>query len=112
MPAYFAAKNIILGGVKSVTVHDTELAAIEDLSSQVIGTYGHMHIHTQSNTSAFDFHSQYYLTEEDVGKRNRATACVEKLAELNNYVKVTSSTEELTDEFLQQFQVSHMCMYK
>lgn len=75
------AKNIILGGVKSVTVHDTEVATIEDLSSQ------------------------YYLSEEDVGTKNRATACVEKLAELNNYVKVTSSTQELTDEFLQQFQV-------
>ena len=70
-----------------------------------------MHLHTQSNTSGFDSHSQYYLSEEDVGTKNRATACVEKLAELNNYVKVTSSTQELTDEFLQQFQVSPMCMY-
>ena len=41
------AKNIILGGVKSVTLHDEENAEIIDLSSQ------------------------FYLNEEDVGK-NRA----------------------------------------
>ena len=41
------AKNIILGGVKSVTLHDVENAEIIDLSSQ------------------------FYLSEEDVGK-NRA----------------------------------------
>ena len=41
------AKNIILGGVKSVTLHDQENAEIADLSSQ------------------------FYLTEEDIGK-NRA----------------------------------------
>jgi ubiquitin-activating enzyme E1 len=29
------AKNIILGGVKSVTLHDQEKVAIADLSSQV-----------------------------------------------------------------------------
>lgn len=40
--------------------------------------------------------------------KNRATACVDKLAELNNYVKVSSSTEELTDNFLKQFQVSYL----
>ena len=31
----FVAKNVILGGVKSVVVHDTELAELMDLSSQV-----------------------------------------------------------------------------
>ena len=41
------AKNIILGGVKSVTLHDEENAEIIDLSSQ------------------------FYLNEDDVGK-NRA----------------------------------------
>ena len=54
-----------------------------------------------------DSHSQYYLSEADVGK-NRASVCVEKLAELNNYVKVTPSTVELTDDFLKQFQVRHL----
>jgi ubiquitin-activating enzyme E1 len=29
------AKNIILGGVKSVTIHDDKNTSIEDLSSQV-----------------------------------------------------------------------------
>jgi molybdopterin/thiamine biosynthesis adenylyltransferase len=43
----FAAKNVVLAGVKSVTLHDTETAVLSDLSSQ------------------------FYLFEEDVGK-NRA----------------------------------------
>lgn len=30
------AKNIILGGVKSVTLHDTSVCELKDLSSQVI----------------------------------------------------------------------------
>lgn len=41
------AKNIILGGVKSVTLHDKAVCSIADLSSQ------------------------FYLTEDDIGK-NRA----------------------------------------
>ena len=30
------AKNVILGGVKSVTIHDTKNTSYEDLSSQVM----------------------------------------------------------------------------
>lgn len=29
------AKNVVLGGVKSVTLHDTEPASVADMSSQV-----------------------------------------------------------------------------
>ncbi|XP_078399311.1 ubiquitin-like modifier-activating enzyme 1 [Cetorhinus maximus] len=74
------AKNIVLGGVKSVTVHDEGNAEWNDLSSQ------------------------FYLTEDDIGK-NRAEASEQHLAELNSYVPVSSYTRKLTEDFLYQFQV-------
>ncbi|XP_023231917.1 ubiquitin-like modifier-activating enzyme 1 isoform X2 [Centruroides sculpturatus] len=73
------SKNVILGGVKSVTIHDTKNCELSDLSSQ------------------------YYLTEEDVGK-NRAEVCRSKLAELNPYVSVSLHTGELR-EIIQKFKV-------
>ncbi|ESO99442.1 hypothetical protein LOTGIDRAFT_113559 [Lottia gigantea] len=74
------AKNIVLGGVKSVTVHDKENADWMDLSSQ------------------------FFLREEDLGK-NRAEVCTPRLAELNNYVPVIAHTGDLTEDFLKGFQV-------
>lgn len=58
------AKNIILAGVKSVTLHD------------------------DGNTEWSDLSAQFYLKEQDIGKP-RAAACVPKLAELNRYVSVS-----------------------
>ncbi|KAK8773225.1 hypothetical protein V5799_012250 [Amblyomma americanum] len=72
------AKNIILGGVKSVTLYDQASCTLDDLSSQ------------------------YYLDEESVGD-NRAEASVAPLAELNEYVRVSAYTEPLTEEFVKQF---------
>lgn len=74
------AKNIILSGVKSVTVHDEGDCTLSDLSSQ------------------------FYLTEGSLGK-NRAEACLASLAELNSYVSVFAHTQSLTNDFLQQFSV-------
>jgi len=74
------AKNIILGGVKSVTLHDEENAEIIDLSSQ------------------------FYLNEEDVGK-NRAAVSLRKLGELNAYVQTSASMEPLTEELISQHSV-------
>ncbi|KAG2427387.1 hypothetical protein HYH02_014607 [Chlamydomonas schloesseri] len=74
------AKNVILAGVRSVTVHDTAKVVLTDLSAQ------------------------FYLTEQDVG-RNRAEACREKLQELNTGVAVHAATGELGDAFVRQFQV-------
>lgn len=74
------AKNVILGGVKSITLHDKENCTIRDLTSQ------------------------FYLSESDVG-RNRAEASCNQLAELNNYVRTTAYTGELDEEFLRQFRV-------
>lgn len=74
------AKNVILGGVKSVTLHDEKNCTISDLSSQ------------------------FYLGEESIGK-NRATASCEQLAELNHYVPTTAYTGPLTEDFLRKFRV-------
>ena len=58
------AKNIILSGPGEVDIFDPSLTTIKDLGSN------------------------FFLSEEDVGKRNRDEACLEKRANLNSYVKV------------------------
>jgi len=74
------AKDIILAGVKSVILHDS------------------------ANTTMSDLSSQFYLKESDVGS-NRAEACVGQLQDLNSYVKVSSYTGELTDDYITRFSV-------
>lgn len=78
------AKSVILTGVKSITLHDTLPA------------------------TTFDLGGQFFLTEEDVQlKRNRAEASASKLAELNPYVDVKTSSKLLQVEnldFLKEFQ--------
>ena len=72
------AKNIILAGVKSVTLYDPRPAAVADMSSH------------------------FYLGKEDIGKP-RAESCVAQLAELNNYVNVSVHSGEIGDDFLSGF---------
>lgn len=74
------AKNVILGGVKSVTLHDEANCNIQDLSSQ------------------------FYLTENDIGK-NRAEASLKNLSELNMYVPTKSYAGPLTEDFIKKFSV-------
>ncbi|XP_048633816.1 ubiquitin-activating enzyme E1 1 [Brassica napus] len=74
------AKNLILAGVKSVTLHDERVVELWDLSSNFV------------------------FSEDDVGK-NRADASVNKLQDLNNAVVVSSLTTCLTKEHLSTFQV-------
>ncbi|KAI1294860.1 Ubiquitin-like modifier-activating enzyme 1 [Halotydeus destructor] len=74
------AKNVILGGVKSVTLHDEGNFEIADLSSH------------------------FYASPSDVG-RNRAEVSVSKLAELNKTVPVGLHTGQLTNEFISKFSV-------
>jgi ubiquitin-activating enzyme E1 len=74
------AKNIILGGVKSVTLHDTLACCVKDFSSQ------------------------FYLNKCAIGK-NRAEACLRQLTELNNYVTTSAYVGELTESFLRNFKV-------
>ncbi|KAJ8523008.1 hypothetical protein ONZ45_g541 [Pleurotus djamor] len=82
------AKNIVLAGVKSVTVYDPEPVTIQDLSSQ------------------------FFLREDDVGK-SRADATVPRLSELNAYVPVRnlggSPGQEISVDLIQGFQVVVLC---
>ncbi|CAJ1970665.1 unnamed protein product [Sphenostylis stenocarpa] len=73
------AKNLILAGVKSVTLHD------------------------EGNVELWDLSSNFVFSDNDVGK-NRAVASVSKLQELNNSVVVLSLTTKLTKEQLANFQ--------
>ena len=77
-----AAKNIILAGVKAVTLHDQGSVTLRDLAAQ------------------------FYLQEGDVG-RNRAEACKDRLQELNIAVSVNASSGELSEAFLKRFQARH-----
>ncbi|KAK7321373.1 hypothetical protein VNO77_31960 [Canavalia gladiata] len=73
------AKNLILAGVKSVTLHDEGTVELWDLSGNFV------------------------FSENDLGK-NRADASVSKLQELNNAVVVLSLKTKLTKEQLSNFQ--------
>jgi len=74
------AKNLILAGVKSVTLHDDNPATLSDLSAQ------------------------YYITEKEIGKP-RAAVCISKLAELNNYVAVYHHEGKIDENVLEKYQV-------
>lgn len=74
------AKNIILGGVRTVTMHDQKNCTIKDLSSQ------------------------FYLNKASIGK-NRAECSIKQLSELNNYVTTSVYSGELSEEFLGRFKV-------
>jgi len=78
------AKNVILGGVKSVTIHDQASVEMSDLSSQ------------------------FYLTEADIGK-NRAEACFAKASELNTYVNMNVETGELSESLIKSHSVVVVC---
>jgi ubiquitin-activating enzyme E1 len=79
-----AAKNIILMGVKSVTLYDPNPAEFVDLSAQ------------------------FYLGPLDVGKP-RATTCAEKLAALNQYVRVSVLDEPVSGANAKHFHVIVAC---
>ena len=75
------AKNLALGGVGSIDLHDPEDVSTAELSSN------------------------YYATPEDVGK-NRCEVVLPKLAELNNYVTINVLKEmELTGDILRRYHV-------
>ncbi|KAK9765192.1 E1 ubiquitin-activating protein [Basidiobolus ranarum] len=74
------AKNVVLAGVKTVTLYDPQLVEISDLSAQ------------------------FFLTSEDVGK-SRAEVTRPRLAELNQYVPVSVLEGDLTTEKLKKFKV-------
>ncbi|KAM4811408.1 ubiquitin-like modifier-activating enzyme 6 [Urocitellus parryii] len=79
------AKNLVLAGIKALTIHDTE------------------------KCQAWDLGTNFFLCEDDVvNGRNRAEAILYRIAELNPYVHVTLSSvpfNESTDlSFLHKYQ--------
>ena len=74
-----AAKNVILAGVKSVTLLDDATLELRDLSAQ------------------------FYLAEADVGKK-RAAACRDRLQELNTAVAVSVVAGWPSDRELLKYQ--------
>jgi hypothetical protein len=90
------AKNIILGGVKSVCLQDTQVATTLDLASQVPFAGALCPFSPDSCP-------QYYILESELGK-NRAELSGPQLAELNPYVQVRTDTGPLTKELITQFQ--------
>ena len=93
IPYLQTAKNVILTGVKSVTLYDDHPVQWSDLSSQ------------------------FYLTEQDVVNKSnnnnnnnnnnwtRSDASLEHLKELNQYVSVTVHHGDLNDSLLSTFNV-------
>ncbi|KAI7875123.1 ubiquitin-activating emzyme E1 [Lichtheimia hyalospora FSU 10163] len=74
------AKNVILAGVKSVTLYDKTPATISDLSAQ------------------------FYVRQDEVGQA-RAQVSQPRLAELNQYVPVHVLEDDLNEETLKRFKV-------
>ncbi|XP_064414221.1 ubiquitin-like modifier-activating enzyme 6 isoform X1 [Latimeria chalumnae] len=79
------AKNIVLAGIKTLTIHDTKQCQTWDLGNN------------------------FFIHEDDVrNRKNRTEAILHHIAELNPYVHVKLSTvplDETTDlSFLQQYQ--------
>jgi ubiquitin-activating enzyme E1 len=76
------AKNVTLGGVKSITIHDSQMLTHDDLATH------------------------YFASESDLGK-NRAQCTQPHLAELNTYVpvRVLDPSKELTVDDLKNYQV-------
>ncbi len=82
------AKCVILGGVKEVTIHDSKII----------------------NYDIYDS-TNYYISKNDIGKQ-LAKITVEKLKELNPYVKVsdnTSDTEIYDEKIIKKHDVVVIC---
>ncbi|XP_072016997.1 ubiquitin-like modifier-activating enzyme 6 [Amphiura filiformis] len=81
------AKNVILAGIRSITLHDDKTAMLEDLSSN------------------------FFLKEDDISMgKNRAEACKSGLAELNPYVTVKISTLKLDKQTDLTFLLDFKCV--
>ncbi|XP_055985491.1 ubiquitin-like modifier-activating enzyme 7 [Sorex fumeus] len=74
------AKNLVLMGVGSLTLHDPHPTQWADLAAQ------------------------FFLSEQDLQK-NRAEACQKSVAELNSEVQVSVHEGDLTEDLLKSFQV-------
>ena len=66
------AKNIVLAGCKEISINDTAI------------------------TTEIDMSDNFFIQKEDLGK-NRAEVCKKKLQQLNLYVKVSITAEDIKD---------------
>uniref|UniRef100_A0A8C8SMQ2 E1 ubiquitin-activating enzyme n=1 Tax=Pelusios castaneus TaxID=367368 RepID=A0A8C8SMQ2_9SAUR len=84
------AKNIVLAGIKALTIHDTKQCKTWDLGTN------------------------FFIHEDDVINLRNRSATLPHITELNPYVHVASSTvplDETTDvSFLKQYQFSFFCL--
>ncbi|CAK77506.1 unnamed protein product (macronuclear) [Paramecium tetraurelia] len=78
------AKNIVLSGVKMLTIHD------------------------QQKCTQYDLNGQFFIEEKDIGK-NRAEVSWEKLQQLNSYVRVNYETSELLNIDLTKYSIVVIC---
>ncbi|CAD8078852.1 unnamed protein product [Paramecium sonneborni] len=78
------AKNIVLSGVKMLTIHD------------------------ESKCSQYDLNGQFFIEEKDIGK-NRAEVSWEKLQQLNSYVRVNYETVELLNIDFTKYNIVVVC---
>ena len=74
------AKNVILGGIKNIVLHDTQNCTFNDLSSN------------------------FYLNETFLGQ-NRIESTINMFKQLNNNVNVTQYTGILDENYIKQFTV-------
>ncbi|CAD8160802.1 unnamed protein product [Paramecium pentaurelia] len=78
------AKNIVLSGVKMLTIHD------------------------EQKCTQYDLNGQFFIEEKDIGK-NRAEISWEKLQQLNSYVRVNYETVELLKIDLTKYNIVVVC---
>jgi ubiquitin-activating enzyme E1 len=81
------AKNIILGGIKNIVLHDTINCSFDDLSSN------------------------FYLNKTNIEK-NRIIESLHYYKQLNNNVNVSSYDKYLEEEYIKQFSVVVLVDYK
>ena len=93
------AKNVVLAGVRSVTIYDPEDVKLSHLSSQVCDTPPSL-----PHPLYRIWDGQFFFRAEDVGK-NCAEVSKHRLAELNSYVRVSVLEGKLTTEAMKQFNV-------
>ena len=77
------AKNIVLSGCKELVLHDNK------------------------NTSIYDLCGQFFLGEKDIGF-NRAERSIQKLQELNYYVKVTLNKDSIFKSNLNESDIENL----
>nr|DBA28735.1 TPA: hypothetical protein GDO54_009041 [Pyxicephalus adspersus] len=81
------AKNIVLAGIKALTIHDTNHCRLWDLGTN------------------------FFIKEEDVkNQKTRAEACLHHIAELNPYVQVSLSTIPLDESSDLSFLMQYQCV--